>query len=105
MTALRRLLRYGLFALAFAPLSLHASTALVYVTNSAGDSIHVINATTNKVVQVINGVEAAHGINFAADGSKVYVSDDPPARLMCSIVRAASSSRRLSFPRARTISL
>jgi YVTN family beta-propeller protein len=76
MTAVYRLLKYGLFALALAPLSVHASPALVYVTNSAGDSIHVIDAATNKVVQVIKGVEAAHGVNFAADGSKVYVSNE-----------------------------
>jgi YVTN family beta-propeller protein len=65
MTAVCRLLSYGLFVLAFAPLSVHASTARVYITNSAGDSIHVIDTTTNKVVQVIRGVEAAHGINLS----------------------------------------
>ena len=73
MTAVcRLLLRYGLFVLAFAlrSLSAHASTALVYVTNSAGDSIHVVDTTTNKVVQVIKGIEAAHGVSFATDGSK-----------------------------------
>src|SRR5262249_15022679 len=53
------LLRYGLFVLAFAPLSASASTARVYVTNSAGDSIHVLDPTTNKVVQVIKGIEAS----------------------------------------------
>ena len=76
MTVVRRLLSYGLFVLAFAPLSAHANTARVYVTNSAGDSIHVIDTATNKVVQMIKGIEAAHGINFAADGSKVYVSNE-----------------------------
>src|SRR6516164_3984806 len=74
--AICRLLRYGLFVLAFAPLSAFASSARVYVTNSAGDSIHVVDTTTNKVVQVIKGIEAAHGINFAPDGSKVYVSNE-----------------------------
>ena len=39
-----------------------AGAALIYVTNSAGDSIHVIDPATNKVVQEIKGVEAAHGI-------------------------------------------
>jgi YVTN family beta-propeller protein len=81
MIAICRLLRYGLFALAFAPLSASASTARVYVTNSAGDSIHVVDTTTNKVVQVIKGIEAAHGINFAADGSKVYVSNESTSTL------------------------
>jgi YVTN family beta-propeller protein len=81
MTAVCHLLSYGLFMLALAPLSVHASPALVYVTNSAGDSIHVIDTTTNNVVQVIKGIEAAHGINFATDGSKVYVSDESTSTL------------------------
>ncbi len=81
MIAVCRLLRYGLFVLAFAPLSASASTARVYVTNSAGDSIHVVDTTTNKVVQVIKGIEAAHGINFATDGSKVYVSNESTSTL------------------------
>jgi len=81
MIAICRLLSYGLFALAFAPISASASAARVYVTNSAGDSIHVVDTATNKVVQVINGIEAAHGINFAADGSKVYVSNESTSTL------------------------
>jgi YVTN family beta-propeller protein len=81
MIAVCRLLRYGLFVLAFAPLSAFASSARVYVTNSAGDSIHVVDTATNKVVQVIKGIEAAHGINFATDGSKVYVSNESTSTL------------------------
>ena len=81
MIAVCRLLRYGLFVLAFAPLSAFASSARVYVTNSAGDSIHVVDTATNKVVQVIKGVEAAHGVNFATDGSKVYVSNESTSTL------------------------
>ena len=50
-------------------------------TNSAGDSIHVIDPTTNKVVQRIKGIEAAHGIAFAPDGSRVYVSDEADSTL------------------------
>jgi YVTN family beta-propeller protein len=76
MTSVLRLLGYGLFMLAFTPLSAHAGGALVYVTNSAGDSIHVIDAATNRVVQVIKGIEAAHGVGFATDGSRVYVSNE-----------------------------
>jgi YVTN family beta-propeller protein len=53
-----------------------AQSALIYVTNSAGDSIHVIDPATNKVVQEIKGIEAAHGIDSSPDGSRVYVSDE-----------------------------
>ncbi len=53
-----------------------AQKSLIYVTNSAGDSLHVIDPATQKVVQEIKGIEAAHGIDFAPDGSRVYVSNE-----------------------------
>ena len=70
-----RRLMIGIVAL-LAPALARADTVRIYVTNSAGDSIHVIDPSTNKVVQEIKGIEAAHGIGFAPDGSKVYVSDE-----------------------------
>jgi YVTN family beta-propeller protein len=51
-------------------------SALVYVTNSAGDTIDVIDPATNKVIQVIRGIELPHGVNFSADGKRVYVSNE-----------------------------
>jgi YVTN family beta-propeller protein len=66
--------------LALAPLPALATT-LIYVTNSAGDSVHVIDAATNKVVQVIPGIEAPHGVTFAPDGSRVYVSNEADSTL------------------------
>src|SRR6266404_651686 len=68
-------------ALAFAPLAAHAGTVRVYITNSAGDSIHVIDPATNKVVQEIKGIEAAHGIAFSTDGARVYVSNEADSTL------------------------
>src|SRR6266571_9497318 len=53
-----------------------AQSSLIYVTNSAGDSIHVIDPATQKVVQVIEGIEGAHGIDFSPDGRRVYVSNE-----------------------------
>ena len=73
--------RHAWFALALAALPASADTVRVYVTNSAGDSIHVIDPATNKVVQVIKGIEAAHGIGFAPDGRRVYVSDEADSTL------------------------
>src|SRR3974377_1097227 len=58
------------------PNSARAELVRIYVTNSAGDSIHVIDPATNKVVQVFKGPEAMHGIGFAPDGSRVYVSNE-----------------------------
>ncbi len=52
------------------------SAARIYVTNSAADTIDVVDPATNKVVQVIRGIELPHGINFSPDGSRVYVSNE-----------------------------
>jgi YVTN family beta-propeller protein len=57
-------------------LPLSASTARIYITNSAGDSVEVIDPATNKVVQEIQGIEVPHGVTFAPDGSRVYVSNE-----------------------------
>src|ERR1700750_2275491 len=71
----------ALSTLALGSLPAWAGGALIYITNSAGDSIHVIDPATNKVVQEIKGIEAAHGIGFATDGSKVYVSNQADSTL------------------------
>ena len=76
-----RNLRYLPLALALAAAPAAAETARVYVTNAAGDNIHVIDPATNKVVQVIKGIEAAHGVGFSPDGKWVYVSNEAEATL------------------------
>jgi YVTN family beta-propeller protein len=48
----------------------------IYVTNSASDTIDVIDPATNKVVQVIHGIELPHGIAFSPDGTRIYVSNE-----------------------------
>jgi YVTN family beta-propeller protein len=53
-----------------------AGTARIYVTNSAGDSVDVVDPSTNKVVQVIKGIEVPHGVNFSPDGRLVYISNE-----------------------------
>jgi len=67
--------------LALAALPAAAEKAFIYVTNSAGDSIHVIDPATDKVVQVIKGIEAPHGVDFAPDGTRVYVSNEADSTL------------------------
>lgn len=69
------------FAFALSLTAAQAELVRVYVTNSAGDTIDVIDPATNKVVQQIKGIEAPHGIGFAPDGSKVYVSDENTSTL------------------------
>jgi YVTN family beta-propeller protein len=81
MDGCRRIVRHLSLVLALAPLPAWGGTAFVYVTNSAGDSIHVIDPATNKVVQEIKGIEAAHGIAPSPDGARVYVSNEADTTL------------------------
>jgi YVTN family beta-propeller protein len=67
-------------ALALAPLPVAAETALVYVTNAAGDVIHVVDPLTNKVSQTFP-IVGAHGVNFSPDGSRVYASNEATSTL------------------------
>ncbi|HYR42652.1 MAG TPA: cytochrome D1 domain-containing protein, partial [Terriglobia bacterium] len=63
------------------PDSSRKSATLIYVTNSAGDTIDVIDPTANTVVQVIHGIELPHGITFSPDGARVYVSNESESLL------------------------
>ena len=80
MTDFCRILKYSCFALALAPFSASAETALVYVTNSAGDAVDVVDSATDKVVQTFP-IEGAHGINFSPDKTRVYVSNEMTSTL------------------------
>jgi YVTN family beta-propeller protein len=51
-------------------------SVLIYVTNSADDTIDVIDPSSNRIVQVIRGIELPHGIAFSPDGSRIYVSNE-----------------------------
>ena len=52
------------------------SKVRIYVTNSAADSVDVIDPTTNELVQIIQGVELPHGIAFSPDGARIYLSSE-----------------------------
>lgn len=51
-------------------------SARIYVTNSAGNTLDVIDSATNQVVEVIHGIELPHGIGFSPEGSRLYVSNE-----------------------------
>jgi YVTN family beta-propeller protein len=50
--------------------------ARIYITNSAGNTVDVIDSATNQVVQVIRGIELPHGVTFSPDGKQVYISNE-----------------------------
>ena len=50
-------------------------------TNAAGDDVHIIDPTTNKVVGKITGIEVNHGAAGAPDGSHIYISNEAESTL------------------------
>ena len=60
--------------LLFVAAPLAAATAHVYVANRGGTTIDVIDTTTNKVVEVIKGIESPEVIRFSPDGSRLYIT-------------------------------
>jgi YVTN family beta-propeller protein len=61
---------------AAAPDAASHSNSRIYVTNSAGNTVDVIDPAFNKVVQTIRGIELPHGVAFSPDGARVYVSNE-----------------------------
>jgi YVTN family beta-propeller protein len=59
-----------------APAPGSSSASRIYVTNSAGGTIDVIDPANNKVVQVIHGIELPHGVTFSPDGARIYFSNE-----------------------------
>src|SRR5207253_1150897 len=59
-----------------APQPASQSKSRIYITNSASDTIAVVDPATNTVVQVIRGIELPHGIAFSPGGSRIYVSNE-----------------------------
>ena len=59
-----------------APAPKSSSASRIYITNSAGDTIDVVNPADNQVVQVIHGIELPHGVTFSSDGTRVYLSNE-----------------------------
>jgi YVTN family beta-propeller protein len=53
-----------------------ASSARIYVTNSAGNTLDVIDPSINQVVQVVHSIELPHGVTFSPDATRVYVSNE-----------------------------
>ena len=53
-----------------------AHAARIYITNSAGNTVDVIDSSTNQVVQVIRGIELPHGVTFSPGGERVYISNE-----------------------------
>jgi YVTN family beta-propeller protein len=59
----------------FSLLAAQESKLRILQTNLAGDSLHIIDPGTNKVVGEIKGIEVAEGVVVSPDGARIYVSE------------------------------
>jgi YVTN family beta-propeller protein len=78
---LRRALQLSLMSAMLATGPAAAQTVRIVQTNAAGDNVHLIDPTTQKVVGVITGIPIPHGVTSAPDGSALYVSNEADATL------------------------
>ena len=74
--------KYSLvLALLGASTALHAASVRIVQTNSAGDSVMLIDPDTNKIVGEIPGIEVNHGAASAPDGSRLYITNEAESTL------------------------
>lgn len=65
-----------LAALATLPLAAQGGRPLIVQTNSAGDSVHLIDPATDRIVGEIPESEVVHGAAAAPDGRHLYLSNE-----------------------------
>jgi YVTN family beta-propeller protein len=53
-----------------------ARTVLIYVSSHTSGTVSVIDPATDKVVQVIEGIEVPRWIDFSPDGRRVYITGE-----------------------------
>ena len=96
----RRTRCVALLAVAFGLLALPTAAAnddvIIVQTNAAGDNVHLIDPTTNKIVAEITGVEVIHGVAAAPDGSRLYLTNESTHAL--DIVDTKTLQVRKSIP-------
>lgn len=82
MTTMKPLALVGVLALAAATLTAaDGGKVRIVQTNSAGDSVSLIDPATNKVVGEIKDIEVNHGAAAAPDGSRLYITNEAESTL------------------------
>jgi YVTN family beta-propeller protein len=78
---MRSLAAFGVVLFAGSLTAVDGLKVRIVQTNSAGDSVLLIDPATNKVVGAIQDIEANHGVAAAPDGSRLYVSNEAESTL------------------------
>jgi YVTN family beta-propeller protein len=68
-------------ALVTLPLAAQSGRPFIVQTNSAGDSVHLIDPATDRIVAEIPESEVVHGAAAAPDGSRLYLSNESTSTL------------------------
>lgn len=58
------------------PMAAQTGKPVIVQTNSAGDSVHLIDPVTDRIVGEIPDSEVVHGVAAAPDGSRLYLSNE-----------------------------
>ena len=66
----------GGIAVCAPPMMAQSGRVVIVQTNSAGDSVHLIDPTTDKIIAEIPEEEVVHGIAAAPDGSRFYATNE-----------------------------
>lgn len=83
------------FVLAATALTVSAGRVRIVQTNSAGDSVMLIDPATDTVVGEIKGIEANHGAAAAPDGSRLYVTNEAESTLDVADLRTLTVIKRI----------
>ena len=78
---MRALAAFGVVLAAATMTAAGADKIRIIQTNSAGDSVVLIDPATNKIVGEIKDIEANHGAAAAPDGSRLYVTNEAESTL------------------------
>lgn len=92
--ALRYLTPAAVLAITFMAMAAEHE-ARVIQTNAAGDSVHIIDPATNRVVGIINDIEVSHGVVIAPDGSCIYITQEPTKTLDVVEARTLQVTKRI----------
>ncbi len=76
---------------------LAASTSRIYVLNNGGTTVDVIDTSTNKIVQTIQGIPNSHGVTFSPDGSRAYITSETENALYAVDTKAGKTLKKLAL--------
>ena len=77
------------------PVAAQAGKAFIVQTNSAGDSVSLIDPVTDRIVAEIPDAEVIHGAAAAPDGSRLYLSNESLATLDVVDTRTLKVTKRI----------